>query len=104
MKDIETKFTHIKETKKSAKPNKTSIKKDKQQFTCNDCGTVFTRKENLIKHHEVSCSAKDLAFTCDGCGTSFARRGNLTRHRNSACSAHTQLDQVIGLFLLTMMR
>ena len=85
-------------------------------LTCEDCGKVFTQRQNLHRHRKThtdikyacdQCSATFKSdrcllqhrtavhiltkFCCDKCSKEFTSQGNLTRHKK------THNDELAGL-------
>ena len=52
---------------------------EKAGLSCNECGRVFTRPDNL-KRHVKSIHSREKLFSCQECGKSFATKDKLTRH------------------------
>ncbi len=52
---------------------------EKSGLSCNECGRVFTRPDNL-KRHVKSIHSREMLFSCQECGKSFATKDKLTRH------------------------
>ena len=59
------------------KPNKA-----KQRYSCEICGSSFTKK-NSLKHHVEAIHEGKRIHKCKFCSESFNAKSNLTRHINS---------------------
>ena len=62
------------------KTSSVESKKDKR-FKCQECGTLFTRRNDMKKHmNNLHLGIKP--HKCEECKKSFAHKGDLNRHKN----------------------
>ncbi|KAL6704161.1 hypothetical protein ACN47E_008721 [Coniothyrium glycines] len=52
-----------------------------EQWTCDECGDVFQRREHHQRH--LRTHTKEKPFACSVCGSSFGRIDSLARHHSS---------------------
>ena len=53
-----------------------------QSFDCCVCGEIFTRKDNLHRHHNARHGGENFGseFKCHDCNKQFSRQGTLKKH------------------------
>ena len=59
---------------------KEEITNTTEEFPCQQCGKVFSRKKYLSKHIRTIHSGGQPGYACDLCGKQFKFRGNLKKH------------------------
>ena len=53
-----------------------------QSFDCDVCGEIFSRKDNLHRHHNARHGGENFEseFKCHDCNKQFSRQGTLKKH------------------------
>ncbi|XP_026811691.1 zinc finger protein 668-like [Rhopalosiphum maidis] len=65
-------------------------------FKCEQCPSVFIRKDNLVRHEKIHDGVR---FTCTICALSFSVMSNLKRHEKNThgiVQAHRQPAPVVA--------
>ncbi|CAC5418421.1 KRAB [Mytilus coruscus] len=91
------------ETQNKAEDNKVKVKEEKEEvlfrtrqtnFTCEECGKVFNRKDNLKNHMRLHSGAKP--FVCTICNKSFRQSAHLYRHTKSHTGERNEICTICG--------
>lgn len=67
----------------------------KNNTVCKECGEIFPRNSDLIKHIRQKHS-KEYRFSCDECNRSFVRKSQLALHQKVHTSKHPFQCQECG--------
>lgn len=84
-------------------------KKAPKQYECKYCYKLYTRKDNLKRHQEKACKAKDCqlvvdeydsdtdndtdGYECRNCSKIFSRKWSLNRHLDGRCNVLKKMDE-----------
>ena len=60
-----------------------NLDKEERVFTCDECGSQFTRRHNLNLHVRIHKEDKSARIGCRYCDKTFGRQGDRTRHEST---------------------